>query len=87
MTKRFTISVPDEVGAVLEHQDNVSAYLAGLIRRDQARQMTREALAAAGIDMDAIPAGRIQHWRERLRAPMPASESVADRAWAERFAG
>jgi len=39
MTKKITISVPDDVAARLDKVDNVSAYLTALARRDLRAQV------------------------------------------------
>jgi hypothetical protein len=61
MTKKITISVPDDVAAFLEQQENVSGYLTALARRDLRRQIGLKQLADAGFNL--TPEGV-----ERMRA-------------------
>ncbi|HZN17048.1 MAG TPA: hypothetical protein VFB84_02495 [Micromonosporaceae bacterium] len=65
MTRRFSISLPDEVAAELDHVDNASAYIAEAIRMRRCREATRGVLAAAGYQVTDEGVRRI---RERVRA-------------------
>lgn len=75
MTKKITISVPDDVAAYLEHVDNVSGYLANLARRDQRKAVGLQQLADAGYH--PTPEGvdrmrqRFAEARSRINARRP----------------
>ncbi|HET8660020.1 MAG TPA: hypothetical protein VFM55_13605 [Micromonosporaceae bacterium] len=64
MTRRFSISLPDEVAAELDHVDNASAYIADAIRMRRRREATRGVLAGAGYQVTDEGVRRI---RERVR--------------------
>jgi hypothetical protein len=53
MTKKITISVPDDVAEFLEQQDNVSGYLTSLARWHQRRELGLRQLREAGFDVTA----------------------------------
>lgn len=77
MTKRLTISVPDDVAAVLELQDNVSAYVTDVVRRQRSRDRHDEAMRAVGLDPAAL---RTPEAKARARAALYVSpESAAGR--------
>jgi hypothetical protein len=65
MTRKLSISLPDDVAEHLDQVDNASAYIADAIRMRRKREHTREMLARHGIsvtDEGVAAAG------ERLRA-------------------
>ena len=65
MTRKVSISLPDDVAAHLDTVDNASAYIADAIRLRRKSEHTRELLARHGItvtDEGVTAAG------ERLRA-------------------
>ena len=65
MTRKLSISLPDDVAEHLDQVDNASAYIAEAIRRRRRREHTRDMLARHGIpvsDEGVAAAG------ERLRA-------------------
>ena len=72
MTKKITISVPDDVAARLDKVDNVSAYLTALARRDLRRETGLQQLSEAGFEIS--PEG-VDRARARLRA---AANRVSD---------
>ncbi len=81
MTKRLSISLPDDVAALIESERNVSAYVAEAIRLKNARELTRRALAAIGMDLDHVSRADTDVWRTRLAMPLPAgSWSAVDGA-------
>ena len=49
MTVKFTISLPDDLAALVRSQPNTSGYIAEAIRVRQRMDATQAALAAAGI--------------------------------------
>jgi hypothetical protein len=65
MTKKITISVPDDVAARLDKVDNVSAYLTALARRDLRRETGLRQLSEAGFDISSEGVDRA---RAQLRA-------------------
>lgn len=71
MTRRISISLPDEVAAVLDTVDNASAYIAEAIRRDTNRRSRREMFARHGhhvTDEGVAAAGkRLREYEERRR--------------------
>jgi len=65
MTRKLSISLPDDVAEHLDQVDNASAYITEAIRMRRKREHTREMLAGHGIqvtDEGVAAAG------ERLRA-------------------
>jgi hypothetical protein len=49
MTRKLTISVPDDVADHLDRVENVSGYLTTLARRDMRRQVGLQQLKDAGF--------------------------------------
>jgi hypothetical protein len=64
MTRRFSITLPDELAAELDKTDNASAYIAEAIRLRRRREATRDILAAAGYQ---ITEDGVRRMRERVR--------------------
>ncbi|HCT75714.1 MAG TPA: hypothetical protein DGG94_13735 [Micromonosporaceae bacterium] len=65
MTRKLSISLPDDVAEHLDHVENASAYIADAIRLRRKGERTRELFARHGIrvtDEGVAAAG------ERLRA-------------------
>jgi hypothetical protein len=73
MTRKFSISLPDEVAAVLDGVDNASAYIAEAIRRQDRRDRTRDVFARRGVTLteDGIAAAsaRLRAAEARRRRP------------------
>jgi metal-responsive CopG/Arc/MetJ family transcriptional regulator len=65
MTRRFSISLPDDVAAELDQVDNASAYIADAIRQRRQRENTRQVLANAGY---RVTDEGVAAMRERVRA-------------------
>jgi len=65
MTRRFSISLPDDVAEVLDHVDNASAFIADCIRQRRRRDQVRTVLAEAGYTI--TPEG-VDRMRQRVRA-------------------
>jgi hypothetical protein len=65
MTRRFSISLPDDVATELDQVDNASAYVADAIRQRRRRENTREVLADAGYQ---VTDEGVAAMRERVRA-------------------
>jgi hypothetical protein len=68
MTAKRSISVPDDVAAWLDQQDNASAAVTDVVRAYMHAERTDEVLRAAGFDI--TEAGK-RRWRDRLREPIP----------------
>lgn len=51
MTKKITVSLPDDVADRLSHEDNVSAYVAESIRKRMLGETVRRQLREAGVDV------------------------------------
>jgi hypothetical protein len=64
MTRRFSISLPDDVAAELDRVDNASAYIAEAIRLRRRREATMDVLTRAGYE---ITVEGVAHMRERVR--------------------
>jgi hypothetical protein len=64
MTRRLSISLPDDVAAALDQVDNASAYIAEAIRMRRRREATRDVLADAGY---RITDEGVRAMRERVR--------------------
>jgi hypothetical protein len=69
MTKRITVTLPDEVAASLEHLPNVSAYVTEAIVRRQRASRLRAEFAARGIPITDDGLARM---RERVQAKYAA---------------
>jgi hypothetical protein len=65
MTRKVSISLPDDVAAHLDNVDNASAYIAEAIRLRRKNERTREMLARHGI---AVTDEGVTAAGERLRA-------------------
>jgi metal-responsive CopG/Arc/MetJ family transcriptional regulator len=65
MTRRFSISLPDDVAAELDNVENASAYIANALREHRRRESTRKLLAEAGY---TITEAGVRDMRERVRA-------------------
>jgi hypothetical protein len=72
MTKKLTISVPDDVAEFLEKQGNVSGYLTSLARWHQRRERGLQQLREAGFDITPegveIMRGKVAEARARIAA-------------------
>ncbi|NUT37140.1 MAG: hypothetical protein HOV79_29130 [Hamadaea sp.] len=79
MTRKLSISLPDDVAEHLDTVDNASAYIADAIRLSRRTERTRDMLARHGIQ---ISAEGVQAAGERLRA----AEDRRRQARAERAA-
>jgi len=88
MTKRITISLPDDVAAFVEEAgaDNVSAYVADVLRRRMRATHLREEMAERGI---MITEDDIERSRRRLAAlpPIGDAKHAANLAWLAQFDG
>src|SRR5258705_134680 len=69
MTKRITVTLPDEVAATLEHLPNVSAYVTEAIVRRQRASHLRAELEARGIPVTDEGLARMPRSRPTSGAP------------------
>lgn len=76
MTRKITISVPDDVADFLDKQDNVSGYLTSLARWHQRRELGLQQLRDAGFEPTAegveIMRGKLIAARARVAAKRTA---------------
>ena len=70
MTKKLSISVPDDVAETLAAQPNVSAFVTDAVRAHRARVGTQTLLTGAGYTVTSEGAERM---RARLHASRPAA--------------
>lgn len=68
MTKKITVSLPDELAARLTREPNVSAYVAEALRRRVAGERTREVLCRSGFALTEAGVARAHAEREQLSA-------------------
>jgi hypothetical protein len=93
MTKRVTVSLPDDVAAYLEQSDNASATVTEALRGVMDRAATTEAILLA-MGYKITDEGKA-YWRERIK-PMTAEQraqiakrrqQLLDGTWDEDAAG
>jgi hypothetical protein len=86
MTKRITVSLPDDIAAFVEKAgaDNVSAYVADVLRRRMRADSLRAQLAERGM---VITDEDLERTRARLAALPPISDEkhAANLAWLAQF--
>jgi hypothetical protein len=63
MTRRFSISLPDDVAVELDRVENASAFIADCIRQRRRRDVVRKVLADAGYE---ITDEGVERMRQRL---------------------
>ncbi|HCT77985.1 MAG TPA: hypothetical protein DGT23_15600 [Micromonosporaceae bacterium] len=78
MTRKISITLPDEVAELLDKEENASAYIAEAIRLRQKRESVREFLArhgytVTGEGMDRI-GKRLADKKRRVAAKVAAGE-------------
>jgi metal-responsive CopG/Arc/MetJ family transcriptional regulator len=73
MTRRITISLPDDVADRLDEAPNASAFIASAVRHTVRGEQTAGMLASAGIEVTEEgrerARQRLREARERLRRP------------------
>jgi hypothetical protein len=78
MTRKLSISVPDDIAAWLDQQDNVSGTIVAAIRAQRAGSLLEQALLARGLTV--TPDGKAR-WRDVLNRPAsPVRRERAARA-------
>lgn len=68
MTRRFSISLPDDVAAELDRVENASGYIAEAIRMRRRRERVRAVLADAGYEVTEDGIERMRHRVRDLEA-------------------
>ncbi|MFE9919369.1 hypothetical protein ACFYPG_29865 [Micromonospora sp. NPDC005553] len=68
MTKKITISLPDDLAERLTEEPNASAYVAESLRRRVAGERTREILRQVGFEITDEDVARVHAEMEQLRA-------------------
>jgi hypothetical protein len=68
MTKKITISLPDDLAERLAQEPNASAYVAESLRRRVAGEKTREILRSVGFELTDEGLARADAEMEQLRA-------------------
>ncbi len=68
MTKKITISLPDDLAARLAQEPNASAYVAESLRRRIAGEKTREILRSVGFKLTDEGLARAREEMEQLKA-------------------
>lgn len=68
MTRRFSISLPDDVAAELDAVDNASAFIAEAIRERRRRESVRQVVADAGYEITEDGVSRMRDAVRRLEA-------------------
>jgi hypothetical protein len=64
MTRRFSITLPDDVAEMLDHVDNASAFIAEALRRRDSVERTRTFLTDQGFSITDEGVARM---RERFQ--------------------
>jgi hypothetical protein len=68
MTKKITISLPDDLAERLAQEPNASAYVAESLRRRVAGEKTREILRSVGFELTDEGLARADAEMEQIRA-------------------
>jgi hypothetical protein len=79
MTKRVTVSLPDDVAEYLNGAENASATVANALRAQMDRGAATEAVLLA-MGYRITQEGR-QRWRERLKPLTPEQKAEIQRRW------
>jgi hypothetical protein len=79
MTRRLTISVPDDIAERIDREPNASAFIADLVRRATRNE---ELLAYLRDEIGVTDEGvtRVREWRRRSRAEWDTAENRAQAA-------
>ena len=79
MTRRLTISVPDDIAERIDREPNASAFIADLVRRATRNE---ELLAHLKDELGVTDEGvaRVREWRRRSRAEWNTPENRAQAA-------
>jgi len=68
MTQRISITLPDDVAAILAREENASAYIAESIQLRHRRESIRQMLADHGITVTDEGVARMRRQVNELRA-------------------
>ncbi|GIF70932.1 hypothetical protein [Asanoa siamensis] len=88
MTRKITISVPDDIAERLDREKNVSAFVAGSLRRTIEAERTRKVLSQLGFDLseEGMAEARARH-RKAMASVTPEMSTEALRLIAEASRG
>jgi hypothetical protein len=88
MTRKITISVPDDIAERLDREKNVSAFVAGSLRRTMDAEHTRSVLTQLGFDLseEGMAEARARY-RQALASVTPELQAQALRLIAETSRG
>jgi hypothetical protein len=76
MTKKLSISVPDDVAETLASQSNASAFVAEAVRSHRSRLATRALVARAGYTVTDEGVARMRARLDAVRASPQPTEVV-----------
>jgi hypothetical protein len=79
MTRRVTVSLPDDVADYLDGAENASATVAHALRAHMDRGAATEAILVA-MGYQITEEGR-QQWRDRLKPLTPEQRAEIQRRW------
>ena len=78
MTRKFSITLPDDLAALLDEQENASAFIAGALRQHRQREDARAFLARQGYHVTdegvARMHSRLADKRRAIAAKVAAGE-------------
>ncbi|MGH3730900.1 MAG: hypothetical protein ACRDTU_19430 [Micromonosporaceae bacterium] len=77
MTKKITVSLPDDIAERLSQEDNVSAFVAESVRNRMRGERVREQLRAAGINVTEEGIAEARRQREEM------TRSLTPEKWRE----
>jgi hypothetical protein len=80
MTRRLTISLPDDVAERLDNEPNASAFIAEAVRHYQHGEQVAAALAADGLAVTTQGRSRARSALDQARQHAAQPEQVAARA-------
>jgi hypothetical protein len=84
MTRRLTISLPDDVAARIDREPNASAFIAELIRRVTRYEALRTYLRdELGVTEDGKARARERLRRAHLESGEPSKAALREGFWAE----
>ena len=72
MTRRFSITLPDDVAEMLDEQENASAFIADALRRTRQRVDVRTWLAQRGYNITDEGVARMRERVNKKRAGIAA---------------
>jgi hypothetical protein len=84
MTRRITISLPDDVAAFVDQHTNASGFITEVVRGRMTAEALRERLAQHGV---VVTDAGVQRCREQMAAMPPVTPTVSRRrrSWLTQF--